>query len=45
MRANILHIGNPSKELLNLFRKMRTEKADYKAKLVAKKDIYFPITK
>lgn len=45
MKAQTLHIKNPSKELLNFFRKLRTEKEEHKAKLIAKKDTYFPKSK
>lgn len=41
MRSKTLNIENPSKELLNFFRKLRTEKEDNKAKLIAKKRLYF----
>jgi len=40
-----LHIENPSKELLQLFRKLREEKEEHKAKQIAKKDLYFPKSK
>jgi len=45
MEAKTLHIENPSKELLEFFRKLRVEKEEYKAKLIAKKDLYFPKSK
>lgn len=45
MKAKTLHIENPSKELLLFFRKLRAEKEDHKAKLIAKKDLYFPKSK
>jgi hypothetical protein len=45
MKAQTLHIENPSKELLQFFRKLRTEKEEHKAKLIAKKDFYFPKSK
>ncbi len=45
MKAQTLHIENPSKELLIFFRKLRAEKEEHKAKLIAKKDIYFPKSK
>jgi hypothetical protein len=45
MKAPTLHIENPSKELLTFFRKLRAEKEEHKAKLLAKKDLYFPKTK
>jgi hypothetical protein len=45
MKAQTLHIENPSKELVTFFRKIRAEKEENKAKLLAKKDLYFPIKK
>lgn len=45
MKAQTLHIENPSKELLKFFRKLRAEKEEHKAKLIAKKDFYFPKSK
>lgn len=42
MKAQTLHIENPSKELVEFFRKLRAEKEEHKAKLVARKDAYFP---
>ena len=45
MKAQTLHIENPSKELLNFFGKLRAEKEEHKAKLIAKKDTYFPKSK
>ena len=42
MKTQTLHIENPSKELLEFFRKLRIEKEEHKAKLLAKKDLYFP---
>lgn len=45
MKAQTLHIENPSKELLEFFRKLRAEKEEHKAKLIAKKDTYFPKSK
>jgi hypothetical protein len=41
MKAQTLHIENPSKELVEFFRKLRAEKEEHKAKLLAKKDLYF----
>ena len=40
-----LHIENPSKELLQFFRKLREEKEEHKAKQIAKKNLYFPKSK
>ncbi len=45
MKSQILHIENPSKELLKFFKKLRAEKEESKEKLIAKKHIYFPKTK
>ena len=45
MKAQTLHIEKPSKELLEFFMKLRAEKEEYKAKLIAKKEIYFPKSK
>lgn len=45
MKAQTLHIENPSKELLLFFRKLRAEKEAHKAKLLLKKELYFPKTK
>jgi len=36
-----LHIENPSKELLQFFRKLREEKEEHKAKQIAKKIFIF----
>ena len=36
-----LHIENPSKELLQFFRKLREEKEEHKAKQIAKKKSLF----
>jgi len=45
MKAQTLHIENPSKELLVLFRKLSATKEETKATLVDKKDHYFPKSK
>ena len=45
MKAQTLHIENPTKELLEFFRNLRFEKEEQKTKLVAKKDIFFPKSK
>lgn len=45
MKAQTLHIENATKELLQFFMKLRAEKEEHKAKLIAKKDFYFPKTK
>jgi len=45
MKAQTLHIENPTKELLEFFRKLRAEKEEHKAKLISKKDLYFPKSK
>jgi hypothetical protein len=45
MKAQTLHIENPSKELLTFFRKLRATKEETKVKLVAKKNDYFPKSK
>lgn len=45
MKVQTLHIENPSKELVEFFRKLRIEKEEHKAKLVAKKNTYFPKSK
>lgn len=45
MKSKTLHIEKPSKELLEFFRKLRTEKEEHKAKLIAKKDLFFPKSK
>lgn len=45
MKAQTLHIEKPSKELLEFFRKLRAEKEEHKAKLIAKKETYFPKSK
>lgn len=45
MRAQTVHIENPSKELLEFFKKLRAEKEEHKAKLIAKKDLYFSKSK
>ena len=45
MKAQSLHINNPSKELLEFFRKLRMTKEENKAKLIAKKNFYFPKSK
>lgn len=45
MKAQTLHIETPSKEVLNFFRKLRATKEENKAKLISKKDIYFPKSK
>lgn len=45
MKAQTLHIENPSKELVEFFRKLRAEKEKHKAKLVAGKNTYFPKSK
>ena len=45
MKAQTLHIENPSKELVAFSRKLRAEKEEHKAKLLAKKDLYFPKSK
>ena len=42
MKAKTLHIDKPSKELVSFFRKLRAEKEEHKANLLAKKDLYFP---
>jgi hypothetical protein len=45
MKTQPLHITQPSKETLEFFRNLRTSKEENKAKLIAKKDIYFPKSK
>ena len=45
MKAQTLHIENPSKELLEFFIKLRAEKEEHNAKLIAKKDTFFPKSK
>jgi superfamily I DNA and RNA helicase len=45
MKAQTLHIENPSKELVTFFRKLRAEKEEHKAKLLTKKEFYFPKSK
>ncbi len=45
MKAKTLQIENPSEDLLKFFRNLRIEKEAHKAKLIAKKDLYFPKSK
>ena len=45
MKAQTLHIENPSKKLLQFFRELRAEKEVQKANLLAKKELYFPKSK
>jgi hypothetical protein len=45
MKAQTLYIETPSKELLEFFRKLRSTKEENKAKLIAKKNTYFPKSK
>jgi hypothetical protein len=45
MKIETTVIENPSEDLLMLFRKIRAVKEENKAKLIAKKDFYFPKSK
>ena len=41
MKAQTLIVENPTKKLLQFFRNFRADKQEHKAKLIAKKDMYF----
>lgn len=45
MKTQTLHITNPSKETLEFFRNLRISKEENKARLIAKKNAYFPKSK